>query len=55
MGVSVRVSKNTRVSMPFWFAIPVYMIVAAIWMVILITMGVVWLVGLPFRLRKREV
>ena len=36
MGVSVRASRNTRVHLPFWLAIPVYLCVAAGWLVFLV-------------------
>lgn len=50
MGVSVRVSRNTRVYMPFWVAIPVYLFVAAAWVVILTAIVLWWLLAvLPAR------
>ena len=44
MGVSVRVTRNTRVYLPFWAAIPVYLVAGAIWLGILIVAVIVWLV-----------
>ena len=50
MGVSVRLSRNTRVYLPFWIAIPAWLIVGAAWIVILAVLAVVWLlVILPVR------
>lgn len=46
MGVSVRVSRNTRVYLPWLVAIPVWVIVAAIWVVVLVIWGAVKLVAL---------
>jgi hypothetical protein len=43
MGVSVRVSRNTRVYLPFWIAIPAWLIAAAIWVVIICAMVLWWL------------
>lgn len=43
MGVSVRLSRNTRVYLPFWIAIPLWLIVAAVWAVILAAMLLGWL------------
>ena len=43
MGVSVRLSRNTRVYLPFWVAIPLWLIVAAVWAVILAAMLLWWL------------
>ena len=43
MGVSVRLSRNTRVYMPFWVAIPLWLIVAAVWAVVLAAMLLWWL------------
>ena len=45
MGVSVRVSRNVRVGLPFWAAIPAYLIVAAIWLVLAVVVAVVWLIA----------
>jgi hypothetical protein len=53
MGVSVRLSRNTRLYLPFWFAIPAYMIAVTVWLVIAVAILVVYLVRLPFRLRRR--
>jgi hypothetical protein len=50
MGVSVRLSRNTRVYLPFWFAIPLYAVVGAVWAVILVCVALWWLlVVLPPR------
>lgn len=43
MGVSVRVSRNARVYLPFWIAIPAYLIVGIVWIGIAAVMVVVWL------------
>ena len=45
MGVSVRVSRNVRVGLPFWAAIPAYLIVGAVWLAILVVYAVVWLIA----------
>ena len=44
MGVSVRLSRNARVYLPFWIAIPAYLIVGIVWIGIAAVMVVVWLV-----------
>jgi hypothetical protein len=48
MGVSVRMSRNTRVYLPFWLAVPVGLCVFAGWVVfyavIAIPCGVAWAV-----------
>jgi hypothetical protein len=44
MGVSVRMSRNTRVYLPFWLAIPLYLLVAAVWLAILVLVGIPWIV-----------
>ena len=50
MGVSVRFSRNTRVYMPFWLAIPLYLFVAAVWVVIIAAIVLWWLLAvLPAR------
>lgn len=41
MGVSVRLSRNVRMYLPFWVAIPAYLIAAAVWVVI----GTVWVIA----------
>jgi hypothetical protein len=43
MGVSVRVSRNTRVYVPFWLAIPLWVASLAIWLAILIFIVLGWL------------
>jgi hypothetical protein len=43
MGVSVRLSRNTRVYLPFWVAIPAWLIAAVVWVVILVAMLLWWL------------
>ena len=46
MGVSVRVSRNARVYLPFWIAIPAYLLAAAAWIIYgRIVYGIVWLIG----------
>ena len=45
MGVSVRLSRNTRAYFPFWLALPVYMIAAAVWLVAMVVCAVVWLIA----------
>jgi hypothetical protein len=44
MGVSVRMSRNTRVYLPFWLAIPLYLLVAAVWLAILVVWSIGWIV-----------
>jgi hypothetical protein len=41
MGVSVRMSRNVRVNLPFWLAIPLYVLVGVVWAVIVFTAGIV--------------
>jgi hypothetical protein len=43
MGVSVRVSRNVRFYVPFWIAIPVWLAVAAGYVVVFTLYGVIWL------------
>ena len=43
MGVSVRVSRNVRVGLPWWAAIPAILIYAAVWLVLAAGWVVVWL------------
>jgi hypothetical protein len=43
MGVSVRLSRNARVYLPFWIAIPAYLFVGIVWIGIAAVMVVVWL------------
>jgi hypothetical protein len=45
MGVSVRLSRNVRVYVPFWVAIPAYLLAAAVWIVILVVWALVLLAG----------
>ena len=45
MGVSVRLSRNARVYLPFWIAIPAYLIVGIVWIGIAAVMVMVWLPG----------
>src|SRR5258708_8407251 len=45
MGVSVRLSKNVRMYLPFWVAIPAYMIAGMIWLAILTAWAVAWLLA----------
>jgi hypothetical protein len=44
MGVSVRVSRNTRIYMPFWAAIPFGLLVACACVAIIAVIVVGWLV-----------
>ena len=44
MGVSVRLSRNARVYLPFWIAIPAYLIVGIVWLGVAVVMAVVWLI-----------
>jgi hypothetical protein len=44
MGVSVRMSRNTRVYLPFWLAIPLYLLVATVWLVMLVLVAIPWIV-----------
>ena len=44
MGVSVRMSRNTRVYLPFWIAIPVYLLVGIIWAGVAVVLILVWLI-----------
>jgi len=44
MGVSVRMSRNTRVYLPFWLAIPLYLLVGAVWLAILVLAAIPWIV-----------
>jgi hypothetical protein len=37
-------SRNARVYLPFWIAIPAYLIVAIVWLGVAVVMAVVWLV-----------
>ena len=43
MGVSVRLSRSTRVYLPFWLAVPLYLAVVAVWAVIILGAGIVLL------------
>jgi polyferredoxin len=43
MGVSVRLSRNTRVYVPFWLAIPLWVASLAIWLAILVFTVIAWL------------
>ena len=52
MGVSVRVSRNARVSMPFWLAVPLYLAAAAGWLVYYLAIGIWWLVMAAARALK---
>jgi hypothetical protein len=44
MGVSVRLSRNARVYLPFWIAIPAYLIVGIVWLGVAAIWVVVWLI-----------
>jgi hypothetical protein len=37
-------SRNTRVYLPFWLAIPLYLVVAAVWLAILVVWSIGWIV-----------
>jgi hypothetical protein len=51
MGVSVRLSRNVRVYLPFWLAIPLGIFVAAIWVAVGVTIALWWLLWvLPHRI-----
>ena len=52
MGVSVRVSRNTRISLPFWLAIPVYLLVAAVWAAVVVIAGIPWCIREIVRARR---
>lgn len=41
MGVSVRLSRNVRMYLPFWVAIPAYLFAAVAWLAI----GTVWVIA----------
>jgi len=41
MGVSVRLSRSTRVYLPFWLAIPLYVLVGVVWAVVVFAAGIV--------------
>jgi hypothetical protein len=43
MGVSVRVSKNARVYLPFWIAIPAYLIIGMVWLVVAVGWALAWI------------
>lgn len=47
MGVSIRLSKHTRMYLPFWLALPAWMIIAACYMLVFLTYGLVWLMVKP--------
>jgi len=44
MGVSVRLSRNARVYLPFWIAIPAYLIVGIVWLGVAVVWVIVWLI-----------
>jgi len=48
MGVSVRLSRNVRVSLPWWLALPVGIAAAVVWAVVVLAAGLIdgccWLV-----------
>ena len=44
MGVSVRMSRNTRVYLPFWLAVPLYLLIAAVWLAFLAVAAIPWAV-----------
>jgi len=41
MGVSVRLSRNIRVYLPFWLAVPVYLAAAVMWAVVVLAAGLI--------------
>jgi hypothetical protein len=43
MGVRVRLSRNTSAYLPFWAAIPAWLGVAAVWLIVLTIWGLVML------------
>ena len=43
MGVSVRLSRNVRVYLPFWVAIPAWLLIAAVYVIAFMIYGVFWL------------
>jgi hypothetical protein len=53
MGVSVRLSRNVRMYLPFWVAIPVWLLAAAVWLVIFTVLALGWLVIGAARLAAR--
>src|SRR5260221_11105479 len=53
MGVSVRLSKNVRMYLPFWVAIPAYMIAGMIWLAILTAWAVAWLLAVIVKAAAR--
>lgn len=44
MGVSVRLSRNARVYLPFWVAIPLYLFAGIVWLGVAVVWVVVWLI-----------
>jgi hypothetical protein len=55
MGVSVRLSRNARVYLPFWIAIPAYLIVGMVWIGIAAVIAVVWLIAALCKLAGRGI
>src|SRR5215475_13409191 len=43
MGVSVRLSKNARVYLPFWIAIPAYLIIGMVWLMVAVGWALAWI------------
>lgn len=52
MGVSVRVSRNARAYLPFWLAVPVFLLVVAVWAAIVVLAGIPWCVREIVRARR---
>lgn len=50
MGVSVRLSKNVRMYLPFWVAIPAWLLIAGVYVVVGVIYGTVWLLMQGFKL-----
>lgn len=55
MGVSVRLSRNARVYLPFWVAIPLYLFAGAVWLVIAAGRVLAWLIITGCKLAGRGV
>lgn len=53
MGVSVRVSRNVRMYLPFWIAIPAYLLILGGWIVFGIVYGIFWLAAAGVRALSR--
>ena len=55
MGVSVRLSRTARVYLPFWIAIPAYLIVGIVWLGVAAVWVVVWLILAVCKLAGRGI